>query len=603
MQTHSFHIPVMGTGFTIDTPLKVARFGISSVISLGDDKLIEKIRRYYCREYQETYAPIPETDPDHRAGRITEYLNLVDRIVQRQIERMKQSSFDGENDLSRYFELMSDDRPLKKKYDEMLGEKNQQHKLPLETWLKDRISAGSIDVNIMAKADRENTLNGHKLPREYSNAMAALRGFAKSSLNSSVVFSAGLNLHLYSYVAEFDDFYADEAGQFKKKVTLKVSDFRSALVQAKILAKKGIWVSEYRVESGLNCGGHVFPSSGHLLGPILGEFKRRKQELVDTLWDIYHAALCEKKRPIPVERHRVHITAQGGVGTSAEHQFLLRYFEVDSVGWGSPFLLVPEATAVDVDTLNKLAKADEQAIYISNASPLGVPFYNLRNSLSEETRRKRIQSGKPGSACFSKYLAFNTEYGEPLCVASFQYQQRKIKELKEKNLSELDYDKELLKVLEKACICRDLGDGALLKYNIHDDKRELTPAVCPGPNLAYFSRICSLKEMIDHIYGRINVISPTVSRPHFLIGELKIYIGYLKDLISKSCPKITQKEAEYYNEFKQNLIGGIEYYKNLADSIREESHIAREKFISDLLALKVQLENLVLPVAVPSLQL
>ena len=27
---HTFHIPVMGTGYTIDTPLKVAHFGISS---------------------------------------------------------------------------------------------------------------------------------------------------------------------------------------------------------------------------------------------------------------------------------------------------------------------------------------------------------------------------------------------------------------------------------------------------------------------------------------------------------------------------------------------------------------------------------------------
>ena len=42
-QPHSFHIPVMGTGFTIDTPLKVARYGISSVISLVDDVLIEQV--------------------------------------------------------------------------------------------------------------------------------------------------------------------------------------------------------------------------------------------------------------------------------------------------------------------------------------------------------------------------------------------------------------------------------------------------------------------------------------------------------------------------------------------------------------------------------
>ena len=34
---HTFHIPVMGTGFTIDTPIKVAKYGISSVVSLVDD--------------------------------------------------------------------------------------------------------------------------------------------------------------------------------------------------------------------------------------------------------------------------------------------------------------------------------------------------------------------------------------------------------------------------------------------------------------------------------------------------------------------------------------------------------------------------------------
>ncbi len=34
----------MGTGFTIDTPIKVAKYGISSVISLVDDVLIEQMR-------------------------------------------------------------------------------------------------------------------------------------------------------------------------------------------------------------------------------------------------------------------------------------------------------------------------------------------------------------------------------------------------------------------------------------------------------------------------------------------------------------------------------------------------------------------------------
>ena len=39
---HSFHIPVLGVGYSVDTPLKVARYGISSVMSIVDDALLEK---------------------------------------------------------------------------------------------------------------------------------------------------------------------------------------------------------------------------------------------------------------------------------------------------------------------------------------------------------------------------------------------------------------------------------------------------------------------------------------------------------------------------------------------------------------------------------
>jgi len=44
---HSFHIPVMGIAFTIDSPIKIAKYGISSVISIVDDFLIEKMNEYY----------------------------------------------------------------------------------------------------------------------------------------------------------------------------------------------------------------------------------------------------------------------------------------------------------------------------------------------------------------------------------------------------------------------------------------------------------------------------------------------------------------------------------------------------------------------------
>ena len=39
---HTFHIPVMGLGFTVDTPVKVAKYGISSVVSVIEDQLLER---------------------------------------------------------------------------------------------------------------------------------------------------------------------------------------------------------------------------------------------------------------------------------------------------------------------------------------------------------------------------------------------------------------------------------------------------------------------------------------------------------------------------------------------------------------------------------
>ena len=105
---HSFHIPVMGTGFSIDTPIKVARYGISSVISLVDDTLIEQMREFYCGVMGEPYSAITKQDEDHRARRITEYLDLVDRIVKKQFEALKASAFEDGTEITKYFELIDD---------------------------------------------------------------------------------------------------------------------------------------------------------------------------------------------------------------------------------------------------------------------------------------------------------------------------------------------------------------------------------------------------------------------------------------------------------------------------------------------------------------
>ena len=73
---HSFHIPVLGIGYSADTPLKVAPLGIDSVISLVDDILLEKLRKMYCGQNALHYEAISDKDHDFRAKRITAYLNL-----------------------------------------------------------------------------------------------------------------------------------------------------------------------------------------------------------------------------------------------------------------------------------------------------------------------------------------------------------------------------------------------------------------------------------------------------------------------------------------------------------------------------------------------
>ena len=102
----------MGTGFTVDTPLKVARYGISSVISLVDDVLIEQMREHHSTLAGEPFEPITAAHPDPRAARITAYLNLVGRLVARQSAALQASPFEPGSEITRYFELLPES-PLK----------------------------------------------------------------------------------------------------------------------------------------------------------------------------------------------------------------------------------------------------------------------------------------------------------------------------------------------------------------------------------------------------------------------------------------------------------------------------------------------------------
>ncbi|HAW53189.1 MAG TPA: hypothetical protein DCX54_12825 [Flavobacteriales bacterium] len=583
---HTFHIPVMGLGYTIDTPVKVARFGITSVVSIIQDTLVEQVREFYCKKTGEEYIPIPLDDIDHRAKRITAYLNLIKGIVEEQVEKMKKEPFEEGKDIVKYFELLPNDSPLKELYKEMKLLKGGSAKAFLQKQLRDNMVTGEIDVNIMTKLDSPNyAKNNELLPVEYCDAMAALRGYAKSDLSSSLVLSAGLNPRLFSYMEEFQDFFPDENGEIKKKVILKVSDYRSALIQGKYLAKKGIWISEFRIESGLNCGGHAFPTEGKLLGPILEEFKINKSELVSQLLEMCNATLEEKNQPKLKNIPMMRITVQGGIGTAKEDKFLREYYNLDGTGWGSPFLLVPEATNVDDETLNQLIKAKKEDYYLSFASPLGIPFNNFRKSSAELQRHARIEKNRPGSPCNFQHLASNTEFTErPICTASREYQRLKIKALNKLPSVNGEIKKEIDIVTEKDCLCEGLSSTVLLKNNIPVPHKLEAVTICPGPNLAYFSEVFSLEQMVGHIYGRINNLN-LLNRSHVFINELVMYVDYLKSEIQKSSDSLSDKRVKYFSAFKANLLNGIDYYIGLAPNLQDE----KEEFINKL---KEELEKI-----------
>jgi hypothetical protein len=576
---HTFHIPVLGLGYSIDTPLKVARYGISSVMSIVDDELIERMREYYTKKDGHPYIPIAKSADDCRAKRITAYLNMVEQDVNKQFEELRKQAFIAGNDICRYFELLPDCSQLKQGYDLMMEYPDCERKMIFQNILKQLMVKGSIDVNIMSKVDKMNfTADGNYTGNENTDALAALRGFAQSDLKSSVILSAGMSPKLYSYIENFADFYPDNNNELRKRIILKVSDFRSAFIQAKFLAKKGLWVSEFRVESGLNCGGHAFATEGFLLGPILEEFKQKREGMLLELFELYQPALNIKgitEINIPLQR----ISVQGGIGTAAENDFLLEYYDLDATGWGSPFLLVPEVTNVDEKTLDKLANAKEDDFYLSNSSPLGILFNSFKGSSAEAQRLERLAKGRPGSPCVKKYLVTNTEFTEqPICTASREYQNLKIKQLQSLILEDEEYNKQFAAVTEKICLCEGLCSSAYLKYELNKPKENIAVAICPGPNLAYFKRAYSLEEMVDHIYGNANLLD-NIKRPHMFIKELNLYIDYLQSDLQVQLKEMSEKKIKHLNQFKNQLLEGINYYKQLfIQSANETSNLILETY-------------------------
>ena len=592
---HNFHIPVMGLAYTIDSPIRVAQFGISSVVSIIDDEIIERMRDFYSKKFNFDYTAISIKSEDHRAERITAYLDMMDDIVTKKFKDFKEEISKNTESLKQFIGMLPSTSDLKDGLQNILNKKDNLTE-SIKNFIDNHFNPGEIDVNIMTKVDKDNFVKNVQLPTIYNDAHASLRGFANSKLSSSVIFSAGMNPRLYSYLEEFEDFFPNENGELKKKIILKVSDFRSAMIQGNFLAKKGLWVSEYRIESGLNCGGHAFATDGLLMGPIMEEFKQKKNELQASAFALWKSALEQKGKMTTSEPLETRISVQGGVGTSEEHEFLLTTYNADSVGWGSPFLLVPEATSVDQETRNLLINAKEEDYYLSNMSPLGVPFNTIRGTSNDEIKDMNISNQKFGSSCPKKFLALSKEFTpKGTCTASKKYQDIKLSELKTNRLKLTDkqYEKQKQNITEKSCLCVGLANSAYLELDIPVKGEKQGVVICPGPNLSFFDKEVSLSEMVRHIYGYDNVL-PDDRRPHLFINELKLYVDYFKNEIVEFSEEITKSQVKKWEIFKGNLLKGIAYYEELF----AETNYFKPKLdsiFSDLKSFKLKLNQIKIP--------
>lgn len=458
---HKIHIPVMGVCYTVDTPIRVAHLGLTSVISLVDDGLLEEYRMAYGERLGVDVGS-PQTT---RIGRIRSYLDFMADEVQRKFEwicgmRIARCVEDGGipcsgatcvelTEKDRYFLMLPADSPLRAEYDLVCSKKGLARVLA-EMELTQKMEVGEIQANIMVNLNHEEA------------ALDAVRGFAASKVCGSLVLSAGVNLGVFEEMAKYDCFYrkgnvSKTIGTApQKKIVLKVSDYRSALIQSRYLAKKGLEVYEFRIESGVNCGGHAFCESKKLMPDVLKEFVVHKQELFETARKMI-AGFAERHPDanIALPSEPARITAQGGLCSAQEIEDVLS-LGADGVGVGTPFLLVPQATSADAETRALLAAATRDDVQLTHASPLGVPFMNLVTSTAAEICRRKTDAffknrsqeaetlgpkaseaalanafeTAPGFPCRGHYLCRNIPgFNRPVCMASREYVLHRLAEI------------------------------------------------------------------------------------------------------------------------------------------------------------------------------
>jgi len=135
-------------------------------------------------------------------------------------------------------------------------------------------------------------------------------------------------------------------------------------------------------------------------------------------------------------------------------------------------------------------------------------------------------------------------------------------------LPEEELDRKLKDVYAKECLCVGLSNSASLVYNVPFVKKLTSVTICPGPNIANFSKVVTLRNMVDHIYGRLNIMTNNM-RPHVFVNELNIYVAYFREQVEEQLADV--KQVAFNQKFGRKLLEGIAYYRSIEQAIRHSS--------------------------------
>ena len=94
--------------------------------------------------------------------------------------------------------------------------------------------------------------------------------------------------------------------------------------------------------------------------------------------------------------------------------------------------------------------------------------------------------------------------------------------------------------------------------------------------------------MVGHIYGRLSLLANS-DRPHMFIKEMSLNIEFLRNEIEKYKLELTTNGVKYFQEFKENLLSSIDYYRKTAEEFVDTK---RTKFLDDLKTQKEAIEQL-----------